>query len=469
MKRCATCEAITRDDAEVCVRCNGTYFAKADVEVVDNRYALDHRLGVGAMGVVFLAHDVDLGRTVALKLVAKTLSSSPRDAIRREAAALAAIRHLHVVQVFDFGAHGDSYFFAMEHVRGRGVDELLGDFRAHQAFVPIHRALTIAIQIAGGLAAAHAAGILHRDVKPSNVVIERASGRPVLVDFGLAHHVSTGVPRDFVGTPLYMAPEQWLGIPAGPAADVYGLACTLFELLTNRAPFVAATNEELFRMHSLDAPPALSSLRPELAPLDGILARALAKNAETRTPSCAHFRLALEEAGAPWLAKADATVTTDRPPSSTGSDHSEISDAVRILVVDDDPDFRNFAKRAVQLSMIGAYVSISIAASGKEAIASAQRKPPRLVLLDYDMADLDGLATLSALRALPRGDEARVIVVSGRTKDEERWRFALLGVEDFVDKPVQLPALVGMLSEIAGRNGWVRPDNGSPPTAEPDG
>ncbi len=460
MKRCVSCNAVTRDESATCVRCNGARFDPADVEVVDDRYALDYRLGMGAMGVVFLAHDVDLGRTVALKLVAKTVDSPRRDAIRREAAALAAIRNPHVVQVFDFGPHRDSFFFAMEHVRGSPVDDLLADFRAHHVHVPVHRALTIAMQIAGGLGAAHAAGIVHRDVKPSNVVIERETGRPVLVDFGLAHRVTSGHPSEVVGTPLYMAPEQWLGNALGPAADVYGLACTLFELLTNRAPFLSAANDELLRMHALEIAPTLSSLRAELAPLDAVLARALAKAPEARYPTCEALRDALATAGGPWLDSGRATTSAPSTIPPPPSDRVERSDAIRILVVDDDEDFRRFAKRAVQLSMIGAYVSVSIASSGQEAIASARRTPPKLVLLDYDMPDLDGLATLSALRALPHGAEARVLVVSGRTQGEERWRFAMLGVEDFVDKPVQLPALVGTLMKIAERNGWVRLDDG---------
>ncbi len=454
MKRCVSCKAMTRDDAESCVRCNGTRLVPTTADVVDDRYALDYRLGEGAMGVVYLAHDVDLGRTVALKLVAKSGDATRRDAIRREAAALAAIRHPHVVQVFDFGAHGDSFFFAMEYVHGRPVDELLADFRAHRAFVPVHRALTIALQTAGGLGAAHAAGIVHRDVKPSNVVIEQRSGRPVLVDFGLAHRLALGDSSEIVGTPTYMAPEQSLARPIGPPADVYGLGCTVFELLTGRPPFLGETAAELLRMHALEPAPTLSSLRPELAPLDAVLARALAKTPESRYATCEAFRDALEAVGERWL-------TTSSPPPSLSltprpSDHIEVEGAIRILVVDDDEDFRRFAKRAAQLSMLGVYLSVSAVASGHEAIASARRRPPQLVILDYDMPDLDGLATLSALRALPSGADARVVVVSGRTKAEERWRFGMLGVQDFVDKPVQLADLVGTLMAIAERDGWAK-------------
>jgi eukaryotic-like serine/threonine-protein kinase len=459
VKRCVSCQAVARDQAGACVRCGDPRSVRTEVEVVDDRYALSHRIGAGAMGTVYLAHDVDLAREVAVKLVTSELATRAHDVLQREAVALAAIKNPHVVSVFDFGPHGDTYYFAMEYVRGRTLEDLLDDFRRHGTFVPADRASTIVRQVASGLAAAHAAGIVHRDVKPSNVVIETGSGRPVVVDFGLALRLAEPKTRSVAGTPVYMAPEQALsganGAPtAGPPADVYGLACTAFELFTNRPPFVGGDAEQMRRMHARDRPPLLSSLRAELAPLDAVIARALAKRPEDRYATCLELGAALKEAGA-WR---HAAAPHDR--SDGLSSIPPAPSALRILVVDDDDAFRHFAKRAAQLAMADVMLSISAVGSGPEAIESARRIAPRLIILDYELPGLDGIATLSALRSLPTGGDAHVLVVTGSARAQEkggdRWKFGVLGVHDFVDKPVSLPDLIGALEAMALRYGWVK-------------
>ena len=140
---------------------------------VDGRYRVDSELGRGGMGVVYLARDTWLDRNVALKVIAPTWARDSEITARflREAKALASIRSNYVVQVYAFGVHDGSYFFAMEYVRGRTVKQLVSEHRKHGATIQTHRALTILNRIARGLDAVHAAGILHRDVKPSNIVI----------------------------------------------------------------------------------------------------------------------------------------------------------------------------------------------------------------------------------------------------------------------------------------------------------
>jgi serine/threonine-protein kinase len=416
------------------------------------------------MGIVYLAHDIDLAREVALKIVLQTQPNEGdvSDALRREAAALASIRHENVVQVYGFGPHQSGYFIAMEHVRGRSLDHLIASFAAHGGFLPLHRALTILVQIAGGLDAAHAKGLIHRDVKPGNIVIETQTGRPVLIDFGLALRLAQDDPGDGSGTPLYRAPEQAIHRKErlGPGADVYALACTAFELLVNRPPFMADTVEELTRLHVLAPPPRLSSLRPELAALDDVMARALAKRPDWRFGTVLELRDAFAIAGSDWIAPSTQLPTTTPPPASTVTvfdrpDTVLERPALRVLVVDDDDDFRKLSGRAVQLALFDLPLRLAAVASGADALASARRRPPQLVVLDYDMPGLDGLETLSRLRAQPHGTDARVVVVSGRVGDGERYQFELLGVEDFVRKPVQLPELVHALDAIARRNGWI--------------
>jgi len=180
---------------------------------------VEAQLGKGAMGVVLRVRDIGLDRDVALKLIAPPFIADPSAAtrFRREAAALAAIRNEHVVQVYSFGPHEGSFFFAMEYVRGPTLEALMRQHADHGAFVPLHRALTILLQVASGLDAAHHAGIVHRDVKPSNIVIEEHTGRPVLVDFGLAHRGRLEA-SEVVGTPWPRRPLE----PVGPARHAGG-------------------------------------------------------------------------------------------------------------------------------------------------------------------------------------------------------------------------------------------------------
>jgi serine/threonine-protein kinase len=252
------------------------------------------------MGVVYLARDTWLDRRVALKVLGPTWSIDSRAAssFLGEAKALATVRSPNIVQVYTFGVHGESYFFAMEYVRGTTLRAVLDDHRLRGAVLPLGAALDILEPIARGVAVVHAAGIVHRDIKPANIIIEGQSGRPVLVDFGLAASDHEGASRTLIaGTPRYMAPEQAAGGALITAqSDIYALGCTAFEVLTGRAPFTNEDWSELRLAHLERTPVSVSSLRPELAPFDAAIARALAKAPGDRFKSCDAFATALLEA-----------------------------------------------------------------------------------------------------------------------------------------------------------------------------
>lgn len=270
--------------------------------VVDGRYSLEKILGSGAMGVVYLARDLNLDRPLALKLIARELSQDPMTIarFRREAQALATIRHLHVVQVYAYGPHDGTYFFAMEFIDGHTLDHLLAE-REHR--LPLDQIAIILRAVASGLGAVHAKGLVHRDVKPGNIVVEFSTGRPVLVDFGLAANVRpTDGRTSFVGgTPYYMAPEQIRAgdegaDPPGPAADQYALACMAYELLTGHPVFESKNVSAILAGHLHRLPPLLSDSNPDFAPIDAPLQRALSKKPEERFESCEAFVAALEPA-----------------------------------------------------------------------------------------------------------------------------------------------------------------------------
>ena len=270
--------------------------------VVDGRYTLEKILGSGAMGVVYLARDLNLDRPLALKLIARELSQDPMTIarFRREAQALATIRHQHVVQVYSYGPHDGTYFFGMEFIDGQTLDHLLTEREHH---LPLDQIAIILRAIASGLGAVHAKGLVHRDVKPGNIVIEFSTGRPVLVDFGLAANMRpTDGRTSFVGgTPYYMAPEQIRAgdegaEPPGPAADQYALACMAYELLTGHPVFESKNVSAILAGHLHRLPPLLSDSNPDFAPIDAPLQRALSKKPEERFESCEAFVAALEPA-----------------------------------------------------------------------------------------------------------------------------------------------------------------------------
>lgn len=426
--------------------------------MVDERYRIEGELGRGAMGVVYRANEVWLDRPVALKVIAPWLLGDTTATMRfhQEARALASVRSHHVVQLYAFGPHQGSYFYAMEYVQGRSLKQILADHRSHGDTIPVHRALTILAQIAEGIDAVHAAGIVHRDVKPSNIIIEDDTGRPVLVDFGLASPTDEPSQVLSMGTPLYMAPEQTgrrPSVPVSARTDVYALGCTAFEMLAGRPPFQSSDAEQLLHLHASVAPPPLSSIRPELHAFDRPLARALAKNASDRYASCVTFTTDLAAVGAKWR----TGHLTSRPPPLP----LEKDGPVRVLVVDADAAFARVAAQAVHLAFYQVRrdlrVSIANAATAEDAVERAEIEPPSLILLDYDLPGTDGADLLSLLRAVPGAERARVVVLSNKPLNDDRWRFSVLGVRDFVTKPTSFMFLVKLLQKIADRVGSSAP------------
>lgn len=413
--------------------------------VIDGRYEVERELGRGGMGVVYLAHDLRLRRPVALKTLAPQYQRNPAlvERFRREAEALASIRHENVVQVFDF-CDGAPPTFVMELVRGEALADVLWDHQRMRATLPIGRVLTIVRRVAGALDAIHARGILHRDVKPENIVIEQRTGRPVLIDFGLVSRLGDATQiRTGYGTPQYMAPEMCPGgdAPFVPttSADVYSLACTAFELLTGRPVFDSPLSSVVIAQQRFDRPPAPSSMRPELAPFDDVFRRALAKAPVERFESAVAFASALDRAGEAW------TRPSILPPPPAKHDDP---DALRILVVDDDECFRRIAARAAQLAFYRRRVIVQTAEDGKAALLLAATSAPHIIVLDYAMPNLNGVETLVRIRDLPGCADTRVLVASANARAEQRARFALLGVNDFLEKPVALRVFIEMIAAL---------------------
>ena len=248
-------------------------------------------IGAGAMGSVYLAEDTRTGEPIAIKVLAPELAGDERFRQRfaRESALAATLEHPNIVRIFSSGEADGLLFLAMAYVEGSDLRDVL----QREGRLEPERALRLVAQVAAGLDAAHAAGLVHRDVKPGNILIgHRADQEHAYVcDFGLARHASsvsslTGE-RGFVGTVDYIAPEQIEGRDLGRHADVYSLACVLFECLTGGRPFERDSELSVVFAHLNEPPPSVPQRVPALpAAFDEVFATALAKSPEDRHATC---------------------------------------------------------------------------------------------------------------------------------------------------------------------------------------
>jgi len=261
------------------------------------RYQVIARIAAGGMGEVFRARDSVLGRDVAIKVLHRNLAGDPGfiDRFRREARAAALLSHPNIVGVHDWGSTtGGTYFMVMEFVRGRNVRDLL----SHHGKLQPSQAADIMVQMLAALDHAHRHGIVHRDVKPENVLVTR-DGTVKVADFGLARAFAESrisqAPGTVTGTVQYLAPEQIQGDPADPRTDLYALGIVGYELLTGKVPFTGETSLAIAYRHLQDAVPAPSRGNASVSPaLDRIVLSATAKDREKRPESAAELRTDLE-------------------------------------------------------------------------------------------------------------------------------------------------------------------------------
>jgi eukaryotic-like serine/threonine-protein kinase len=292
-------------------------------DLIADRYELEELVGTGGMSSVFRAHDTQLERRVAIKILHAHYADDPEylERFRREARAVARLSHPNIVTVIDRGDDDGRQYIVFEHVEGENLKELV--LRAGR--LPVRRALELALAVADGLAFAHDHGLVHRDVKPQNVLLSR-EGEVKVTDFGIARslHVEHGVTQTgtVLGTGEYLAPEQASGKSVSPATDVYSLGVVLWELLAGDVPFVGENFVAVALRHVNEPPPSLRERRPDVSPrLEAAVERALAKDPARRFPSMAAFaeelRACLAEAEGETPAPADdiahTLVTAPRP------------------------------------------------------------------------------------------------------------------------------------------------------------
>jgi eukaryotic-like serine/threonine-protein kinase len=306
-------------------------------DVLAGRYELQELAGSGGMSTVFRAHDRELERTVALKILHQRYNDEDEyvERFRREARMAAALSHQHLVTVIDRGEHEGRQFIVFEYVDGDNLKEVI-DRSGPQ---PVERALELGIQIASGLAFAHANGLVHRDVKPQNVLLN-GDGNAKVTDFGIARSLDVGRGVTQTGTVLgtsdYIAPEQAQGQPVGERTDVYSLGVVLYELLTGELPFAGDNFVAVAMRHINEPAPHVSSRRPDVPPrLDAAIAKALAKDPAERFARMDDFGRELKACLAELRDGTESSDTVVLPPSGgrTGSRRRRIvAPAVLVLL-----------------------------------------------------------------------------------------------------------------------------------------
>ena len=377
-------------------------------------YRIEERIGRGGMGVVYRAQHLNLQRRAAIKIIAPDLAESEgfRERFTREARIAAALQHPNIVTVYDAGEVDGMLYLAMQFIQGEDLAAIL---RAEGRLRP-YRAIDVCRQVASALDAAHAMGLIHRDVKPANVLIEGRNA--FLTDFGLTKriegtHAQLTRAGDMVGTIHYVAPEQIEGRKVSARSDVYSLGCLLYHCLSGQVPFALETDVAVIYAHLSEQPPKLSELRPELPEgLDAIMAKALDKSPDRRFPSCGDM---ISAARAVIDAAGPLSETLSPRPSQTAApaptpeirDAAEAARRPRVLLggLDD-------RTRAVARVALGDRVDV-LEAPAQATADLAREERPDLVILDWAGS---GKAGIEALRSDALTRDAKVLLLTDGEK-----------------------------------------------------
>ena len=305
-------------------------------QVFDGRYRVVRKLGTGGMANVYLAEDQELGRSVAIKMLDERHSQDEQfvERFRREAKNAAGLSHPNIVSIYDRGQAEGTYYIAMEYLEGRTLKELL----IARGPTPLAVAIDYARQILSALGFAHRHGIVHRDIKPHNVVVA-PDGRLKVTDFGIARSGTSQMTEtgSIIGTAQYLSPEQAKGAPVTPASDIYSVGIVLYEMLTGLVPFTGDTPLEIAMKHLSTTPLPPSEARPDVPhELDSIVLRALAKNPEDRYQSADEMdadlaRASLGQAVAPETEEAATQVLRGAGAATLASAPTAITRRVTVV------------------------------------------------------------------------------------------------------------------------------------------
>jgi serine/threonine protein kinase len=409
----------------------------AEGQLVDGRYRLCTMLGKGGMATVFVADDVRLKRKVAIKLALSHIAEDPwqRAMFLREAESMARLRHPNVIEVYDVGGIDSSPYLVMPYQDGADLESWCQ--RRGGMPVSIDVAIGVMGQVCAGVGALHAAGLVHRDLKPRNILVLNTF-EVIVADLGLTHdaHDDDAVTSGMLhGTPGYMAPEQLYGhlVPFELAhkADVYALGVTAYLLLTGQMPTAINIAGRILSEGAPIAPP--SEARPELpTELDGPILWALHDDPAVR-PTVDELRRALFEAR-------DSICKPSPAPS--------LSPPAFVVVVDDDPDSLYLMEEVLREALPGA--ELACLRDPRAALSVIESRPPDLVITDLQMPQLNGMELTASLQGNAKTRGIPIIVVTG-TGDAKDWQqLRTLGAVRFLVKPFDAYTLHDVVRRAMG-------------------
>ncbi len=455
------------------------------------RYEFNGILGHGGIGIVFSAFDRELEETVAIKVLSPDLGWDEHALLarfKREVALSRKIKHPNVARMYDYGIAGDYPFITMELIDGQDLWTLIGTRHRYPAAetVPIVR------QIARGAAAIHRLGILHRDLKSQNVIIDR-QGAAVILDFGLARgswDPGLTMASVLLGTPQYMSPEQALGNELDERADLYSIGVIAWEMLAGKTPFQGESPVATAMMHVNDPLPDIRRLAPDVpADLYAVLGKVLSRDRADRyasaleladalarcdtgaaAPLAGERRLPAAEAIAREVEKALDSITLpreSRPAPRVEAPRTLVTARPRrrhpiVLVVE--TEVRDLLRLATALCMTGCR-TLEVTGA-EEALETVLSKRVDLVVMATSLAGMDGFDVARILKSIPRVAHIPVLLLAP-SPDRALHAFALQsGAADLLPKPVSRALLEERTWELLRRRGFRHPADGAPPSRE---
>ncbi|MDW7994840.1 MAG: protein kinase [Gemmatales bacterium] len=416
--------------------------------LVLGNYRILSPLGSGGMGAVYRGEHLQLRQPVAIKIITIQRNSGNWQRVlarfRREVRAMVALQHPHIVRVLDAGEvipadnHSPAiYYYVMEFVEGEDLETLV----RKRGPLPIGQACEIIYQVASALQKAHEHRLVHRDIKPSNIVLNN-EGQAKLLDFGLVRDLEHRLtePGTVLGTLDYIAPEQAQDASSVDIrADIYSLGGTLFWCLTGRQPFPSKGNvAQDLMLRRNQPPPSARALRPDVPPaLDAVISTMLQPDPNKRYPEPKSVMnallpfLRLEQIAAARCQSHLSAMSTSAP--RPGPHHVH-----RILIVDDEMPVREFCRQALRQE---GYECVT-AESATAGLAALATQPFDLVLLDWNLPDLEGPEVVGRIRQLPVSRHLKVVMISGRISGDELSQALLRGADDYLCKPFSLQEMV---------------------------
>jgi serine/threonine protein kinase len=398
-------------------------------------YRVEGVAGQGGMGVVYRAQHVHLGRTVALKLLNPELAASEefRERFIREARAAAELEHPNIVPVYDAGEVEGRLYLAMKFIEGTDLAHVL---EREETLAP-ERTMSLLQQLADALDVAHAHGLIHRDVKPANALLD--GDRLYLTDFGLTRRVDSTRPLTAtgraVGTAAYLAPEQIRGEPLDRRVDVYALGCVLFQCLAGKPPYLRDTDMLIMWAHVGAEPPALSAERTDMpATVDRVIKKALAKSREDRYDTCGELISEMKRALNP-----SQPMEMPSPEYHTQGAPERLP---KVLLVTADPGTSLTVEAALRRSRL----ILDQAADAATAQTRAEKEPPTVVLLDAGLDDGGALTLAQALRDDESTRRTKIVLLTNQYARIDMSALAPI-VDDYLAYPFPPMQLFNTLRE----------------------